>query len=249
MTREELIALGSDQSGAAMLDQSEVTAALMREYQEPLFRYGLTETIVGQFSQAQTDTRKLMGNRSIAGATSKLATRNLTGFVADLKSLSRRVRLAAPMALAGLTGSEVTPESFDGGKLGRSVPRMLAYIEQIRPFLEKTEERFKPYFAGESPLAMLETIRVALASAEGKQELAKSAKPENTEALSEAKGRLLDAILTVNRIGRIAFDGQATIAAKFNRDILLNARRKGRGKKSEQAAPTTEVTGTDLVPE
>jgi hypothetical protein len=50
--------------------------------------------------------------------------------------------------------------------------------------------------------------------------------PAATQHLYEAKGRLLEAITELNRIGQIAFDGDASSRARFNKDILLRARHK-----------------------
>ncbi|MBU1509712.1 hypothetical protein KKD52_05075, partial [Myxococcota bacterium] len=60
----------------------------------------------------------------------------------------------------------------------------------------------------------------------------------------ELKGRLLDLIDELNGVARIAFDGQAEKRARFNKDMLLRARRggtaDGRGGTADRRGGTAE---------
>ena len=52
----------------------------------------------------------------------------------------------------------------------------------------------------------------------------------------ERKGRILDMIDELNTIARIAFDGEAEIRAKFNKDLLLRSART----RAKDAPPPTD---------
>lgn len=68
-------------------------------------------------------------------------------------------------------------------------------------------------------------VDAGLASADATQELSLSALPADTLAVCERKGRVLRAIEDLNRAGKMAFDGDAVQIARFNKDILLRARK------------------------
>ena len=63
-------------------------------------------------------------------------------------------------------------------------------------------------------------------------------------ALYEAKGRLLELIERANRVARIAFDGDAVMCARFNKDLLL----RGGKAKGKQADEETTDPGAEAVP-
>jgi hypothetical protein len=67
-------------------------------------------------------------------------------------------------------------------------------------------------------------------------ELARNNAPDETLALYGVMGKVLEEIEDLNRAGKIAFDGDAAMRGKFNKDILLRAR-KGRAKKAAAAPP------------
>jgi hypothetical protein len=56
-----------------------------------------------------------------------------------------------------------------------------------------------------------------------------SALPVATQQVYEAKGRVLEQIEDLNRAGRTAFDGNAAMMAKFNKDVLNRARKARKG--------------------
>jgi hypothetical protein len=60
--------------------------------------------------------------------------------------------------------------------------------------------------------------------------------PQEKLELFAAKGRVLEMIEDLNRAGRIAFEGQAETVGKFNKDLLLRARRSRGSAKSEGGA-------------
>jgi len=58
------------------------------------------------------------------------------------------------------------------------------------------------------------------------QEQARKDLPQETLALLELKGRVLDLVEELNGVARIAFEGQAELRAKFNKDLLHPRRRR-----------------------
>ncbi|HCF58418.1 MAG TPA: hypothetical protein DFS52_10545 [Myxococcales bacterium] len=94
---------------------------------------------------------------------------------------------------------------------------------------------------GESPHARLVELRTRLEKADSTQEIAQDEFPKETRAFYLAKGRLLTLI---EKLHRIAFDGDALTAADFNKEMLLRARRAARGKRGEKPAePVESQTG------
>ncbi len=108
------------------------------------------------------------------------------------------------------------------------------YLMTVRPFVQKMDEQLKIYFAGRSPLAELEAVKTALDKADAVQESARAGLPVETANIYVLAGEILDAIETVNRIAKIAFDGRAEIMAQFNKDLTL------RGGKTRKATAAEE---------
>jgi hypothetical protein len=69
------------------------------------------------------------------------------------------------------------------------------------------------------------------------QENARAALPEETANIYVLAGEILDAVETVNRIAKIAFDGRAEIMAQFNKDLTL---RGGKTRKETAAVEDEE---------
>jgi hypothetical protein len=73
---------------------------------------------------------------------------------------------------------------------------------------------------------LLATAKQKLDTADTAQELTLANLPEETLKIYEAKGRVLEAIEDLNRLAKNAFAGQAEIIGKFNKDLLLRARKE-----------------------
>ena len=71
----------------------------------------------------------------------------------------------------------------------------------------------------------MDRVKSELDAADTKQEVSVSALPADTAKLYVTKGKLLEAIEDINHAGKIAFDGDATMIALWNKDILVRARR------------------------
>lgn len=169
----------------------------------------------------------MVGSTEAKKEESRAATRAENGAFAKSKTFKRQLIQFAPMALRDQKITDLGADAFAvRGSIGDSTPKMLEYLGRIEPVVERLDAGLTPYFRKVSPLKTLKDLRVELAKADGKQEAKASALPEATVAFRAAKGLLLQLIEDVNRIGRAAFDGQAEIAATFNKDLLLRGRRR-----------------------
>lgn len=111
------------------------------------------------------------------------------------------------------------------GSLGRSVPTILSYLTTAEPTVKRLDAFFKPYLKVTASERLAE-LRKKLAAADAKQETAKDTTTGYTASINEAKARVLEAIEELNGIAKNAFDGNAPVIAKFNKDLLLRARRE-----------------------
>jgi hypothetical protein len=148
--------------------------------------------------------------------------------IASAKAFVRRLRNALPRALRETKATGVSEESFDaGGKLGREAPRIIGYLEKIRPSVGAIDGELRRHFGGKSALELLDQAKGALEKKGASGQGAGAAEePNETRELHAAKGRVLEMIEDLNRAGRIAFEGQAETVGKFNKDILLRTRRQ-----------------------
>src|SRR5690606_31587801 len=125
----------------------------------------------------------------------------------------------------------VSHESFATmGTLGRSPALIAAYLTRITPAVERLDAELAPFFGGARPAEILADVRTRLVEANTEQELQLASLPVETLRVYEAKGRLLEDIEDLNRAGRSAFDGNAEMAAPFNKDLILRERKKRRTK-------------------
>ncbi|MBI4952750.1 MAG: hypothetical protein HY908_12005 [Myxococcales bacterium] len=116
-------------------------------------------------------------------------------------------------------------KSFNaGGRLGRVTKEISGYLTVVRPFVVKLDAALKPYFDDKLASEELDKAKNELDAADTKQEVGLANLPEATLQVYEAKGRVLHLIEELNRLAKNAFDGQAEIVGKFNKDILLRGR-------------------------
>ena len=121
--------------------------------------------------------------------------------------------------------------------LKRSTPRTIAYLIKIRSAVETLDVPLMKHFGGAKASVELDTVKAALEQADTDQESAQAAGPVETQALNESVGRLLEDIEDIIRAGKSAFDGNAIVAAQFNKDLILRARRYNKDASDEPAKP------------
>ncbi len=123
----------------------------------------------------------------------------------------------------------MSERSFEAGEaLRRSTPKISKYLATIRPAVVALDPALAKHFKGQKASEVLDQVKGALDSADTAQEIARKNAPDRTLALHEVMGRVLEQIEDLNRAGKSAFDRDPSIAAKFNKDVLLRARRAAR---------------------
>lgn len=223
-----LARLGQSQPRAALVEQGLVSAALAQEFAAPLKLYGWADAKT-QAMQASTAT--LQGAQATQADQRDDARTALGGEAAakvNAKAFVRKLRLAWPLAFrdAGEKAGVAAEAIESGGPIGQSTPKLLSYLATVAPAVKTLDKQLTPYFGGQSPSALITQLRPALEQADAKQETEWAQVPEATQRIYEAKGRLFEAIVELNRIGQIAFDGDAVTRARFNKDVLLRARKQ-----------------------
>jgi hypothetical protein len=183
------------------------------------------------------------GTRKSNAEASKDHTRKQTAAVQALKNHFFVINTALPTvfrdnAIEGFDQSSFAPT----GKLDNSPKKLIDHADRIRDLVAKINEPLRPFFGGESPIEVHDRLRNALDAVNATQEANREALPQRTKDLNVIKGRLVELIDDMNRAGQIAFIGQAEIAACFNKDILLRARRGGGSKQAEEKPAAGEVT-------
>lgn len=100
----------------------------------------------------------------------------------------------------------------------------------------KLDAAFAPFFKNQPLTRLLDEARTRLDTASTAQEVDLAGLPDDTAALYERKGHLLEAIEDLNAVARNAFSDAPETRAKFNKDIL------NRGRKAKPpAAPAPDA--------
>ena len=234
-----LAAKGKGEPREGLVQQGKAHILLARHYAEALIESGWSDedtvalekdvAMLESMSTSQADERSANGDEAALG---------------EAKAFLRRLRNALPRALRESTAG-VNAEVFEiSSALGRSTPKISEYLARIRPTLEAMDDDLAKYFGGRKATHVVDSVKSALDKAGSAQDLALASLPEATLVLYEVKGRVLQRIEDLNRAGRIAFEGQAETVGKFNKDVLLRARRHehaqpgsmGNGEGAEQGA-------------
>ncbi len=231
---EQLVRKGRAEPTKGIIDQTEYTAGLTAEKKAALLDCGLTEEQIVTLGSLRDELLQYIGTRGAAVVSAEEATREEERCVDLSKRHFRQLRLATPMAARKAAVTETDLKRLvPQVAVGRSTIRIIEHLTNSRETVAKLDDALKPYFRGESALAQHDALRAGLLAAQRNQETKATATPENTRALHLIKGRLLQLIEDINRIGQIAFPNEAETSSRFNKDILLRARGNTRSKKSE----------------
>ena len=142
--------------------------------------------------------------------------------IGRLRNVVRQVARAHPEA-------GVTHAAFEGqGTLHRSTPRILAYLQAVHPAVAKLDEALRPYFKGQSALALIEAAQGDLTRTGASQEVDLASLPADTAQVYARKRRLLELIEDLNAVARNAFYGEPALKARFNKALILRAHRARR---------------------
>lgn len=246
---QRLIRKGKNEPREGLVQQARVAIDLATRYEAKLQDHGWlpTDTQALQTCLAILDTKmaKQADERGIA----RDKTREEAESVDAAKGFIRRLRYALPRVLRETSTPGVSYESFATmGRLGRSTPQIVAYLTRIAPAVERLDGDLVRYFGGARASKILAEVKARLERADTEQEAALAALPAETARIYEAKGRVLELIEDLNRAGRSAFDGDAMMAALFNKDLVLRARNQRRTVSEiiplEQVTSDAEKSGT-----
>ena len=222
-----LVELGRSEPRAALVEQGLASEGLAKDTHAELVKFGWSDLKAKILRTTIESLQTTMAVQAEQRDDAKTSGGGETAAKSQAKAFIRHLRGAWAMALRDAAGkAAVAPDAIEsGGPLGRSTPKILGYLSTVGPAVHALEPWLLPYFGGTSPCATLASCRAALEGADRTQETELSQIPEATQRIYEAKGRLVELIGDVNRIGRMAFDGQAVTRARFNKDVLLRGRK------------------------
>lgn len=179
------------------------------------------ESASGQHQEEQTDSRLLTVEERVARQ--------------EAKCLIRKVYTAVRIVTRQGAVEGVDIHSLPAlGRLNTSA-RVAAGIHEMLPLIARLDSRLTRFFNGQNASQLLQEAADRLSRADALQEVSRQSLPENTLQLQELKGRVLERVEELNAVARIAFDGQAEIRSRFNKDVLLRSRRVA----SESPAPSS----------
>jgi hypothetical protein len=233
-----LVAKGKAEPRDGLLQQGKVQIALAKQHATELADAGWPSTDTDALAANVADLEAATGAQAKAYNTAGHASAAEAKAIADAKGYIRKLRHALPRALREANAPGVTLSSFHAGeRLGRSTPKISKFLATIRPAVAALDPALKKHFKGKKASTELDAVKAALDHADTTQELARKNAPGETLALYEVMGRVLEQIEDLNRAGKIAFDGDAATRAKFNKDVLLRARKERPKKKVDAAKP------------
>jgi hypothetical protein len=235
---KRLIAKGRTEPRHGLAQQGKVHVGLAKQYATELADAGWspadTVTLTTNVASIEDATGAQAAAYDHAGHTSTAESHA----VDNAKAYIRQLRNALPRAIRETAASELTLDSFRVGEtLGRSTPKISKYLATIRPGVETLDPALAKHFKGSKASSALDAVKSALDTADTAQELARNDAPGETLSLYEAMGKVLEQIEDLNRAGKIAFDGDAATRGKFNKDILLRARKERPKAKAGEAPP------------
>lgn len=232
-----LVRKGKGQPRRAVLQQARVCLELVTEHQTVLVDYGWDNADTTRLMQGIQALEKTLGGHADSSHEAENLTHDEQAALDAVKAFLRRLRLALPRVLRDNPTAGVTMNAFALDEpLRRSTPRFVAYLIKIRAAVVALDGPLQKHFGGKKASMELDTVKAALEKADTDQEAAQASGPVETQALNETVGRLLEDIEDIIRAGKSAFDGNAAMVAKFNKDLILRARRAGKNE-SDDAPP------------
>jgi hypothetical protein len=241
-----LIAKGKNEPRAGVMQQGRFHVGLAHQYAAELDAAGWSPDDAISFVANVTKLDVAAGSQAKAYDDASDNVTSEARAIDAAKGFLRRLRNALPRALRETPSASVTLDSFHVGEtLGRSTPKIAKFLARIRPAVVTLDPALKKYFKGNDASAELDTVKTALDQADTTQELSRKQAPVETLAVYEAMGKVLEQIEDMNRAGKSAFDGDAATRGKFNKDILLRARKTA---KKPDDAPKTEPTPVEASP-
>lgn len=219
--------------------QGHAHVELEKRYRDPLAKRGwtpaLTTLLVESVAFIESERVAILDAR----ASSKANHAREQGAIARVKTFKRMLRYAFDdLRSLEAVSKEAYRLAMGHEKLDRNTTRLLAYLTDVESTVAAHDEALEPYFGGASALAELVAARTELHEANAIQETDHAELPLETQKVYEAKGQVLTLIERMNRLAKIAFDGDAKTIGLFNKDLILRAKRT-------RAAEAPEVPRTE----
>lgn len=217
---------GRSEPRDALAQQGRVSVELATQYATQLEAAGWQPAKTAELATGVTTLESAVAVQAESKVSARGSAQAETAAVAEAKKLKRRLDNVLPIVLRDANVPGLTRKSFSvGGTLGRSTPKISQYLARVRPHVVALDEALRPYFGGELASAQLDEVKRQLDEADTTQEVEITSLPLATQEVYEAKGRVLQLIEDLNRIAKNAFDGEAAIIGRFNKDLLVRARR------------------------
>lgn len=244
MTTDKDLEKGMRVSRRGLLDQARVHIALEQQYRDKLTQRGWTAALGKQL----VDDTTIVDSEMAGAIEARLASKD--NLAREQAAISRAKELKSDLTHAArdlYADGAITREALDkisgGGvsRLGRVTSLISTYLADVEPVVRAHDEGLKPYFNGASALAELLATKTELDAAQQAQELGYAQLPDETKKVYLAKARVLALIEKLNRLAKLAFKGQAEIIGRFNKDLILRARRARKPSETEPE-PSAEPT-------
>lgn len=240
----ELIKKGMRAPRLGLIDQGLAHLELYNRYARVFAKYGFDDAMAADFRDTVDLVRSERAAAIEARKTSKDSRDHEQAVVTDGKTFKRKLVLAFDDLQAdGKVSAHVHTSITRSGKLRRSPVLLSGYFTDVRPHVKEANDYLKPYFPGEDPLALLDETVHKLDEAQKVQEVDYASLPLETRKVYEAKGRLLTYIEKMNRIAKIAFDGDAKTIALFNKDLVRRATKARPTRDEPQGEATADEQG------
>lgn len=232
----KMVRKGSDVPLGGLVDQGGQARLLTAEFGAELAKFGYGPAQ----AEAVLEQLKILGSEKAQVIDARAQAKSSTQTERQKLSEAKRVKRVLVSAVTDLfADGEISVADRDafhaGAKLGRSTPDHSVYLGQIRGVVDRLAPKLRPLIGDVDPLALVDGAKSSLDGAQATQEFSLQALPQETAEVYEAKGRLLSLIEKQNRAAARAFDGNALVLARFNKDQILRAV-QARKKETE---PTT----------
>jgi hypothetical protein len=238
-----LVNKGKSEPRDGLAQQGKVHVGLAKQYATELADAGWSSTDTAELATNVGSLEQATGSQAAAYDHAGHTTVAESQAIDAAKAYIRKLRNALPRALREAPGLGITAGSFQAGEtLKRSTPKITKYLATIRPAVVTLDPALAAHFKGETASSALDAVKDALDKADAMQELARKDAPGETLALHAVMGKVLEQIEDLNRAGKSAFDGDAATRSKFNKDILLRARKEQAKKKAEDAPKAGGLT-------
>jgi len=194
-----LVDKGADAPFQGLLDQARYHVKIGKKYASELAEHtwskAQTDELDGLITSLDTEQARKLDER--AGA--RQTTRDEGAAVSDAKSLIARFRNVSRQVVRKNPSGGVTLDDFEAGtKLGRSASKISSYLGKVRPYAAKLDDAFAPFFKGEPLTKLIDTTKAKLDDAGSTQAVDHATLPDDTAAVLELKGRILEAIEDMN---------------------------------------------------